>query len=72
MPMNEADATIWELRFRAYPVKDLIQWAKKRDPEYDTGSIARVELTRRLRADGVPELGDDEAWDRFAPIVPGS
>jgi hypothetical protein len=70
MPMTETDAVIWELRFGKYPIAALIKVVNRgRHPEYDTASIARAEICRRMDADGVPPLADTEAWARFAPTV---
>lgn len=64
MPMTEADAALWRIRFLSYPIADLIEVFNRGG---DTGALAKAELHRRLDADGVPRLADREAWERFAP-----
>ena len=70
MPMTEADAALWRIRFLSYPTTDLIKVYNRGagHPE-SNAAIAKAEIIRRMDADGVPPLADHEAWEQFAPTV---
>lgn len=68
--MDAVDTELFIIRFRSYPMSDLLKWARGENGiGADAARLARAEIGQRLRADGVPPLADEAAWERFAPTV---